>query len=153
MTKGKKYPIGERNVTGLAAGAFDTATTVITIPSVPTGGYYLEAIADSENVIAELNENNNGKLGNAISISSVLPDLLMKDVAASVSGGQIKYSGTLKNQGTQAASCRVGVYLSTDTVFDSTDTLIAATYSYYIPGGGQAAVSGSASVPYNIAGN
>jgi subtilisin family serine protease/chitodextrinase len=52
--------IGQRFVAGLAAGASSTAQTTATVPSsVGTGTYYIGAIADDTNSVAETVETNN----------------------------------------------------------------------------------------------
>jgi subtilase family serine protease len=61
--------IGAAYVAGLAAGAQQTLTINCTIPSTLTGTYYLGAIADSRNGVAESNENNNSLAGGQITIA------------------------------------------------------------------------------------
>ena len=69
--KETSYFLGDRTVAQLAAGASDSGSITVTIPTVPTGNYYLKACADYTNLVVEGNETNNCTLGNAISISSV----------------------------------------------------------------------------------
>ncbi len=61
--------LGSRTVSSLAAGAVNTATTTVTIPSTLSAGtYYLGAIADYNNALTESNENNNALTGNTVKV-------------------------------------------------------------------------------------
>src|SRR6266702_2150137 len=99
VAKGTSYCLGDRTITSLSAGASDTGSITVTVPTVPTGDYTLQAVADYSNIVAEGNETNNSALGNAIYITSVLPDLVVKSVSGTVSNGVLTYSVTIKNQG------------------------------------------------------
>ncbi len=61
--------IGSRTISSLAAGASNTASTTLTIPTnMARGVYYLGVVADSANVQPENNETNNTLAGKAIII-------------------------------------------------------------------------------------
>jgi len=60
--------LGSRTSPALSPGAIDQKNTTVAIPSVVPGTYFLGAIADDPNVIAETNETNNSKAGNTITI-------------------------------------------------------------------------------------
>ena len=54
--------LGSRAVPMLAAGASSAGSTSVTIPSsIATGTYYIIALTDDGNAIAETNETNNKK--------------------------------------------------------------------------------------------
>ena len=59
-----------RNVSSLAPGQTNTATTSVNIPTATTSGrYYLGAIADHNNKIAEADETNNALLGTVLELT------------------------------------------------------------------------------------
>ncbi|WP_224361111.1 CARDB domain-containing protein [Hyalangium versicolor] len=81
------------------------------------GAYYLGAVVDGQNSLAELIEDNNTKAGTRLGIGSK-PDFIVTAVtgpASATSGQQLTASVTVCNQGTQGGSTGVEVYLSTDT--------------------------------------
>jgi subtilase family serine protease len=67
-------PIGSIYLSALAAGAqrILTAEKAIIPCTVTPGTYYIGAIADSDNRVAESDENNNSLVGNPIHVSGVL---------------------------------------------------------------------------------
>jgi hypothetical protein len=67
----RDIPIGSINLSAFTAGAQQTLTIKrALIPCTVTAGvYYIGAIVDSKNSVAELNENNNSLAGNQIFIS------------------------------------------------------------------------------------
>jgi len=61
--------IGYQSIGSLAAGAASASNTVVTIPaSMAAGRYYIGAIADYSNTVAESNETNNALAGNRITL-------------------------------------------------------------------------------------
>jgi len=53
-------PLGSRAVPALAAGASNSGSTAVTIPTgTASGTYYILAVADADNVVVETGENNN----------------------------------------------------------------------------------------------
>jgi subtilase family serine protease len=54
--------IGSRNVPAIAAGAINSGTTSVVIPSGLSGSYYVFAVADATGVVAEASEGNNSFL-------------------------------------------------------------------------------------------
>jgi subtilase family serine protease len=55
--------IGTRTVAALAAGATDSASTVLTVPAGTAPGiYYIIAVADADGVVTEGNEGNNTRV-------------------------------------------------------------------------------------------
>src|SRR5262249_35158914 len=113
--------IGSVNVNGIAAGAtVSTSATVVVPTSVAAGVYYLSALADIEDRVAEANDGNNGAIAvNQITIRR--PDLVMTKVTGPSGGvgavGQpLAVALSVKNQGLPPANAgpfKIGVYLST----------------------------------------
>ena len=59
--------LGYRSVGSLAAGASNTASSSVTIPSnLKPGTYYYGAIADRYNEVGESSETNNARAGNTV---------------------------------------------------------------------------------------
>jgi subtilase family serine protease len=119
--------LGGRNVTALAAGTSNSATTMLTIPlDTPVGTYFVVAKADSTDLVSETNEANNTK-PDGIYIGS---DLIISAFTLPATGGAgtpIVVTDTVKNQGGGAAPASVTrFYLSTNGSLDSSDTLLAA---------------------------
>ncbi len=62
--------IGTQEVGNLASGASSAGNAVVELQTtVPPGTYYLGAIGDYNNRIAETNESNNALIGNSITIT------------------------------------------------------------------------------------
>ncbi|WP_257454155.1 CARDB domain-containing protein [Archangium lipolyticum] len=114
-------------------------------PYVPTeGGFYLGAVADPQNSVAELIESNNTKAGTRMGIGNK-PDFIVSAVTGPASfvsrspGQQFTASVTVCNQGTQGGSTGVEVYLSADTTITpngpmgpSPDSYVGSVYSQYL---------------------
>lgn len=119
-----------RNVTGLVAGATDSANTVVTIPApgvVSAGDYWLVAKADINSVIAEIDEaNNTGVSSTTINISD-LPDLIPSAVsgpASAAAGSAINIDYTIENTRAPATgSFDVSFVLSLDTTIGNGDDI------------------------------
>ena len=111
----------------------ETRELSIMVPaSLGTGNYYIGAIADYENTITEINENNNS-LANVVAISvGSDSDLVMQAVSSmattAASGDQIVISSTAINNGTSivAAGHEVGLFLSSDTTYDVNDIYLGS---------------------------
>ena len=141
--------IGSRSVPLLAAGASNTATTVLTIPAgTPGGTYYVIADADSTNSNTETSETNNTRVSAAIKIG---PDLTVTSVSVPASGGAggtITVTDTTADPGGGAApASKTGYYLSTNTTLDSGDVLLGFRSVPAIPAGGTSAGSASVVIP------
>ncbi|ABQ27996.1 CARDB domain-containing protein [Geotalea uraniireducens] len=151
--KGTSCYLGERTVTSLAPKTPDTGSITVIIPTAcKTGDYYLKAIADYTNLVVEGDETNNTKLGNNITISSVQPDLVVKNVSGTVSGGKLTYSVTIQNRGINAAgnyAFPTAIYISSDAAITTSDYLIDANYAH-IPGNSEVILTGTRSVPPNL---
>jgi len=60
--------IGTRTLPVLAKLGISQAVTTLTLPSLPAGTYYVGACADDPSTIIEINEGNNCKVGNPITL-------------------------------------------------------------------------------------
>lgn len=150
---GAKTFLCERTISSLADGKSSSAQQYCSVPAMPTGEYYIEAVADYTNTVAEGNETNNWVRGNAISIFSVQPDLKVKSVVGSVGSGGYQYTVTIKNySNTLAPNSRTGIYLSTDATISREDYFGAEVNTYSVPAGGSIVLSGSspARIPDNL---
>jgi hypothetical protein len=119
--------LGSRALPALAAGASNTASTTLSIPTnTAVGSYFILARADANAVVAESTETNNTK-AKALSIG---PDLVVSALSAPASGGagsSITVSTTVKNQGGSAAGASTTkFYLSTNASFGTGDVLIGS---------------------------
>jgi subtilase family serine protease len=142
--------IGTRQVSRLAAGASDTATTSLTIPAdTAAGSYFVFAMADSPKTIVETNETNNTKWA----ILSIGPDLTVSAVAGpatAAAGGTMVVSDTTVDHGGGAATAsETGFYLSSNTALDSSDVFIGSRSVPSLDPGASSSASTSLSVPAN----
>ncbi|ABS27729.1 CARDB domain-containing protein [Anaeromyxobacter sp. Fw109-5] len=121
-------PLSSRTVPSLASGASSTALTVVTIPAVASGTYYVGAIVDVSGQVVETDEANNALAGNAVTIGGL--NLAMSSVngpTAGIVGGAIVIDESVTATGAGAATTgfNVGIFLSTDAVITPSDTLLA----------------------------
>jgi subtilase family serine protease len=118
--------LGSRPVTTLAAGAQQSGSASLVLPSGLAGGsYYLLAVADGDGVVAETSESNNVwpaviKVGPDLTIAS----LIVPRQAAS--GATISVSDQTKNLGAPVGSSTTSFYLTTDFVLDAGDVLLGS---------------------------
>ena len=123
--------LGSRSVNGLSAGNGSTHNTNnVQIPDVAGGNYYIGAIADYQNIVEESDENNNSRPDDdEIIISVASPDLVMTTASGPPSAGSGEYitiTNAVMNQGSSMAGVfGVGLYLSTDNIITTGDTLLA----------------------------
>ena len=125
--------LGQRYISSLSAGATNSASNSFTLPSNISGSYYVGAIADSTNSVAETNELNNiGVSSNTISIS--VPDLAATSITTGAisykRGSKITIKNTVKNQGSTASGgFYVKFYLSTNSKYTtSSDIYLGKRY-------------------------
>ncbi len=120
--------------TALAAGASYTQTATANVPigKKPPGNYYLIVVVDKDGYVTERNETNNVK---AIPISFLMPDLVPMALTAPAQvkvGSQFSVSWTVQNSGTGSTtpynSWIDRVYLSSDAVWDASDSQVTAWY-------------------------
>ncbi|EHR68926.1 CARDB domain-containing protein,subtilase family protease [Burkholderiales bacterium JOSHI_001] len=139
------------NTTALAAAASRNLTVSAGIPlDVPAGTYYIGAIADPDNLVGESNDANNVRASTTKVVVSYSVDLVMTAVAgpaSAVTGQNVSFTGTLKNQGVAAAGeVVVGFYLSAGSGISPSDRLIASTKVASLAGGASVAVSATAAL-------
>jgi len=120
--------LGYRTIfTALKVNATSTATTGVKIPTtMAPGNYYMGAIADYQNTIAETNEGNN-----TISMPFLVsaPDLVVSSLSGpsepAAPSSDATVTGTVSNQGPSASSFSyLGLYLSTDSTITTGDTYL-----------------------------
>ncbi len=123
-TAGDNFQLTGSRTLSLAAGAISSAVTTVTIPpAVPTGPYFIIAVADAANAVpTELDENNNTRASlTQITITADKPDLVITAVsgpATGTVGKTISVPNTMRNQGLKSAgSSRIDFYLSVDNLF------------------------------------
>ncbi|MBL1275381.1 MAG: S8 family serine peptidase [Ectothiorhodospiraceae bacterium] len=126
----------------LAAGASVTYDRDVIIPGhLPTGTYYLGAIADAQDVQDETNENNNSSVGVEVQIIEDDVDLVIDNIVisqqsspiggslSSISqvpqGSNISISTSVNNTGkTRPVNYRVKLYLSTEKSVNSSSLIV-----------------------------
>ncbi|NPV89693.1 MAG: hypothetical protein HPY50_02810 [Firmicutes bacterium] len=149
--------LGERTVSGLAAGASDTNTTSVTIPATAAGGsYYVGAIADATNLVAESDEDNNtGHDSEQITITELFKDLVVQSINGpntGAAGSSISISDTVKNQGNGATSAfLVYYYLSSDSTIDTSDTYLGQRSVSGLAAGAASTATTSVTIPADTA--
>jgi len=144
----------QNSVTYLTPGTSVTRQTTVTIPAgISAGTYYLGAIADGTNTVAESNEGNNARASSAqltIAASSPSPpsppppppyaaDLVVSSITGPMNaapGAAITVNCTVSNQGNGASgSSYVKIYLSPDKSIIPADTYLKqCSVSYLAPG-------------------
>jgi sulfur relay (sulfurtransferase) complex TusBCD TusD component (DsrE family) len=85
------------------------------------GAYYLGAAVDPRNLIAELRETNNTRVGNPLGVGTG-PDFIISSVEGPVSSWPgVPFTATVRvcNQGTAPGNTEVALYLSDDTVIEA----------------------------------
>jgi subtilase family serine protease len=116
-----------RDVPALAANAYSTTTTTLTLPVVSAGTWYLIATADAAATVPEVHDVNNARFA-ALQMG---PDLTLSSVvmpATGLAGGSITVSSTVRNGGTtEAPASVVRFYLSTNLTLDSADVQLTTT--------------------------
>jgi arylsulfatase A-like enzyme/subtilase family serine protease len=120
---GGDVELGNRAVGPLGPGATSTGSAVVTIPAgTVAGSYYIIALADAGDALAELTETNNTRSA-AIRIG---PDLTVAELAAPGAvwlGVPIEMTDTTANSvnGPSSTTSITGYYLSVDATWDAGD--------------------------------
>lgn len=149
--------LGSLTLASVAAGGQAPANGTFVVPAnLPTGNYYIGAIADPDNQVAESNEGNNSKASGSrvkVTAAATQPDLVILSVSGPVGGtaGQtVAVTATVKNQGTGSAGAfAVGFYLSTDNTILNADTLLGDSTVASLAAGSQATVNAVVTLPAN----
>ena len=118
--------LGSRGVPALGPGASQAAQTTVTIPAgTPAGTYYLIALADAANVVAELTETDNTNQATV----RIGPDLTVSAFTApavSGAGATVMVADTTKNTGAGASVESVTRFLlSVNSTLDAADVTLA----------------------------
>jgi subtilase family serine protease len=121
-----------RSLTALAIGASSTASTTLTVPATtPLGTYYVCAMADSGNTVAEGDENNNSRC-TATPIQVTRPNLVMTAVTPNATtvtrGTTLSVGNTVQNQGLIASTAfRIAFRLSPNNIYGDSDDVVITT--------------------------
>jgi subtilase family serine protease len=124
-TLGSDLELGARFLPALTAGAHHTGSTVVTVPSVTPGKYYLIAQADADGEVSESSETDNVR-AKALVIG---PDLTIQALTFSPSSPSSTTPTTItiavKNGGGPAGASVTRIYRSANGKLDASDTLLA----------------------------
>ncbi|HUJ79442.1 MAG TPA: CARDB domain-containing protein, partial [Nitrospiria bacterium] len=144
-----------RQIVSLGTNVTSTATTGVAVPgTLPVGLYYVCAMTDSTNVVAESNETNNSLCTTTTVIMG--PDLIFTALTGPASGTHVaqganfNITDTVKNQGgaTTVTSSLNAYHLSTDTTYGNGDDIaIVATRTVGVLTGGS---SSGATTPLTV---
>jgi subtilase family serine protease len=146
-------PLGSRDVPALAGGASNTGSTLVTIPAdVTTDQYFVLAVADGLDAIAESKEENNVDWSGAIRIG---PDLTTSGVSVpsvGASGGTIVVTETTTNAGSaNAPASTTTLFLSTNGSLDASDTSLGARAVPALAAGTSSTGSTTVTLPDDLA--
>jgi hypothetical protein len=127
--------IGEIHLDAIASGGSRSFSCTVSTAGLTAGSYYIGALVDAEDQVAEnsAGESNNASGAILITLAEAprYPDLVFEgEVALSqttlITGETITITGTIKNNGTDAAgSSTLYLYRSTDASINAVDTKIA----------------------------
>ena len=144
-------PLGSRPVATLAAGAQQSGSTSLVLPSGLAGGsYYLLAVADGDGVVAETSESNNVwpaviKVGPDLTVASLI---VPRQAAA---GATISVTDQTKNLGAPVGGSTTSFYLTTDFVLDGSDVLLGSRAVSPLASGAVSAGTTSVTLPAGLA--
>jgi subtilase family serine protease len=146
-------PLGNRTVAALDPGATDTATTPLPIPaSTVVGSYYILAQSDANAGVGEAVETNNVKASTVVRIGVDLTVTTFTAPSAAAAGATISVAETTQNAGAaDSPASTTNFYLSINTAFDATDTLIGSRPVPALDGGASDAVTVTLAVPLSTA--
>ncbi|MBI3072308.1 MAG: PKD domain-containing protein [Deltaproteobacteria bacterium] len=159
-------PIGTVQVPAVPAGEEIQAPAQAASMQVPssraTGDYFVSAVVDPDGTIGEIDEGNNGLIriqavrvgGVAANVDLTIPSVSL-DRAAAFPGDSIRVSYAVKNEGVAAAApFHVKLFLSPDSSFEPTDTVVATESITSLPAGQTAQKVADVVVPQSaVAGN
>ena len=147
--------LGGRNVPPLAPGASSSGSTTVTIPEgTASGNYYLIALADGEDVVAETSETNN-TYARLITIGTDLRVSFLSAPLTAGAGQNISITDTTQNQGGGSADpSTTQYYLSANTLVDASDTLLGGRSVPSLAPGASSSGSATVTIPSStVAGN
>jgi subtilase family serine protease len=151
---GSDLMIATRYLPALSAGTTSTEDTTFGMPGVPTGTYYIGALADPYGHVVESNETNNAVLGSKITVTG--SDLAVTEASGPTSaytGDAITVKNTVEasSNGGDASWFYVGIYLSSDDVIDTSDTLLGYRYLYGLARGTSSTDDSVVGIPGSLA--
>jgi subtilase family serine protease len=144
--------LASRAVPTLGPGASSTGSVTATIPAgMPGGAYYLIAVADGDNVVAEVVESNNSFNRNLL-IGADLGMLALSAPTDSGAGVTITITDQTRNAGGGTApATTTSFFLSTDATLDGGDVLLGSRAVPSLAGGGISTGSTSVTIPAGTA--
>ncbi|GAB2531298.1 CARDB domain-containing protein [Rufibacter soli] len=148
--------VGSSTGGSLSANYSNYRSANITIPATtPTGSYYILYVADYLNGVSETNETNNVS-SRSISVVAPYVDLYLQNAYLSTTsttpGSALYGEFYIYNSGnTAASSSNVGVYLSTNNIFDANDAFIGSSSGSTLAANSYGYRSASFTIPSNTA--
>ena len=118
--------LGTVNFTSLGAGLTATATLTVNTPNIAQAYYNVGVVVDSGSVINEPVEGNNTRSPTVCSWSVAMSPPYSVRHAGLAPGGNADITFDLINESSALSQRRMAVYLSTNTVRDAGDTLLAS---------------------------
>ncbi|MEE8574923.1 MAG: SBBP repeat-containing protein, partial [Thermodesulfobacteriota bacterium] len=151
--------LGSRPIWGrLDTEATNTATSSHTVlADTPAGTYYLGAIVDAGDAIAESNDSDNSRATSGTVTVSAGMDLIVSALSGPSTGGRgdtISLTSTVKNQGTgSTGNVAVNFYLSLDSTITTSDIYIGyrPIWGSMAPGATNTATSTQHTIPAGTA--
>ena len=136
----------------LATGAGYALTNTVTLPSLPTGNFFLLVLSDADGTVWESNETNNVL---ALSMSVLLSDLAPTNlvVSGSVAAGRpLTMSWTVANQGngplTAGTAWNDKIYVSSNSVWTTNAVLVGSfSVNQIVPVGGAYTLTNTVTLP------
>jgi large repetitive protein len=144
--------LGSRSVPALAAGASSTGSTSVTIPAgTPAGQYYVIAVADGGQGVAESQEGNNTSF-TAVQLGSDLLIAWIIGPSAAGAGASFTVTEATKNAGGgPVPATTTAFYLSTNTSLDAADVFLGSRAVPALAGGAVNSASTVLVIPANVA--
>jgi len=149
---GSDVVLGARAVPLLGDGASSSVTTSLTLPTaLATGTYYIVAVADAANTVAESLETNNTRAMAGVRVGADLLLTVINAPAFAAAGGSISVADTTANQGAApVATSSTGFYLSTNTTFDAADVFLGSRPVAALLAGATSSATTVLQIPSNI---
>ncbi len=128
--------LGSTPMGTIASNAVRTLSHSFSIPSsTAAGNYYLLFYADHLNAASESDETNN-TAATAFVVTDSMPDLLVQNPSAILLNGQVQTTATVVNSSNRpSSSVQLGYFLSTDNVYDASDSYLGSTAVGALPAG------------------
>ena len=136
----------------LAANTSGYKSITLTIPSSTTiGNYYILFFADYSNAVSESIETNNVNFV-SITVANPFVDLVISSTTLTpsslVAGASVSLTSYILNQGnSSSSSSNVGYYLSTDTIWDVSDTYLSYSTGTTLAAGASSYKSSTPTIP------